>query len=126
MSPFYAARLAGHTYCNGATDRFSKLLHACVTACRLIGMSKAFTTIEAAALLECDPSRIRHWIRDARINGEPPIGEKRGRDHLLSAADIKRLKAKVRGKVGNPNFIAGHSLGNGRKKPSRKRKESVD
>jgi excisionase family DNA binding protein len=54
-----------------------------------------YTTREAAAALGVSPRRVRQAI--ARDN----IGEKRGRDWLLTQADVDYLRSRL-GRVGRP------------------------
>lgn len=60
-------------------------------------MSKIFTTTEAAAYLGVTPSRVRQLIIESRLKSE-----KRGRDHLIEEAEVKRFSEEGRKTVGRP------------------------
>jgi excisionase family DNA binding protein len=58
------------------------------------------TTSDVAARLHCDSSTVRRWCK------RESIGQRVGRDWLLTEADVKRLAELVQPHKGNPNFKA--------------------
>jgi len=65
----------------------------------------ALTANDAAKLLKVSHSTV---TRAAAKNG---IGLRHGRSYLFVSGDIPKLKKKIVGKVGNPNFCPGNYLG---------------
>lgn len=61
------------------------------------------TTAQAAEQLGCDASTVRRWCIRETAAGRP-LGTKAGRDWLLSAADVKRLRKLVQSGPGRPNL----------------------
>lgn len=64
-------------------------------------MPTCHTTTDAAAILKC------HRVTVHRVATVNDIGQKRGRDLLLTVADIRQLRRLIRSKPGNPDFGKG-------------------
>jgi site-specific DNA-methyltransferase (adenine-specific) len=60
----------------------------------LVGL---ITTAEAAAILKISPVRVRQYINSGQL-----ASEKRGRDHLLSQAEVERFNRQGRRPAGRP------------------------
>ena len=59
-------------------------------------MERTYTVYQAAALLGKAPVTVRQAARDHGI------GQKPGRDHIFTEADIERLRAVIRPHRGRP------------------------
>lgn len=63
---------------------------------------EVITTTEAARLLDCSRRTVQRWcVRES-------IGQRLGRDVLLTKADVARLAKLVKPGPGNPDFGSLH------------------
>lgn len=73
-------------------------------------MQYPVTCSQAAESLGVAPSTV------SRIAAKHGIGRKIGSARVLSKDDLAAVKAKIRGKPGNPNFTPGNHFGKPKKK----------